>query len=70
MRVVIFWAMCHHSLGHEKKALLNPFPGASFSPPFFPYEIPEDVHFFSQIGHCCIAISPFFQFSSFIVTVI
>ena len=23
MRVVIFWAMCHHSLGHEKKALLR-----------------------------------------------
>ena len=23
MRVVIFWAMCHHSLGHEKKALLT-----------------------------------------------
>ena len=22
MRVVIFWTMCHHSLGHEKKALL------------------------------------------------
>ena len=25
MRVVIFWAMCHHSLGHEKKALLTVF---------------------------------------------
>ena len=23
MRVVIFLAMCHHSLGHEKKALLS-----------------------------------------------
>ena len=23
MRVVFFWAMCHHSLGHEKKALLS-----------------------------------------------
>ena len=23
MRVVIFWSMCHLSLGHEKKALLN-----------------------------------------------
>ena len=23
MRVVIFWTMCHHSLGHEKKALLS-----------------------------------------------
>jgi len=23
MRVVIFLAMCHHSLGHEKKALLT-----------------------------------------------
>ena len=22
MRVVIFWTMCHHSLGHEKKAFL------------------------------------------------
>ena len=21
MRVVIFWAMCHHSLGHKKGAL-------------------------------------------------
>ena len=25
MRVVIFWAMCHHSLGNEKKALLKFF---------------------------------------------
>ena len=24
MRVVIFWIMCHLSLGHEKKALLSP----------------------------------------------
>ena len=23
MRVVIFWIVCHLSLGHEKKALLN-----------------------------------------------
>ena len=23
MRVVIFWIMCHLSLGHEKKAFLN-----------------------------------------------
>ena len=23
MRVVIFWIMCHLSLGHEKKALLK-----------------------------------------------
>ena len=23
MRVVNFWTMCHHSLGHEKKALLS-----------------------------------------------
>ena len=23
MRLVIFWTMCHHSLGHEKKALLT-----------------------------------------------
>ena len=25
MRIVIFWIMCHLSLGHEKKALLNTF---------------------------------------------
>ena len=25
MRVAIFWAMYHHSLGHEKKALLITF---------------------------------------------
>ena len=25
MRVVIFWIMCHLSLGHEKKALLSSF---------------------------------------------
>ena len=24
MRVVNFWTLCHHSLGREKKALLNP----------------------------------------------
>ena len=27
MRVVIFWTMCHHSLGHEKKALLKEYWG-------------------------------------------
>ena len=31
MRVVIFWAMYHHSLGHEKKALLNVLFQCSFS---------------------------------------
>ena len=40
MRVVIFWTMCHLSLGHEKKALLivqinkftNPDPTQARSP--------------------------------------
>ena len=33
MRVVNFWTMCHHSLGHEKKALLM------LSPRFIPESV-------------------------------
>ena len=33
MRVVVFWTMCHHSLGHEKKALLNSSSLVRFSMP-------------------------------------
>ena len=46
MRVVIFWAMCHHSLGHEKKALLS-----VSVVPIFPYDAREWLHletFFSD----------------------
>ena len=50
MRVVIFWAMCHHSLGHEKKALLNvkvrfPYKNGLISPfPIYRYITRSQIH--------------------------